>query len=700
MPSTAVTESELAAASLGLLARPASWPALALPAPSPALASASPWQGYWSARRAGPLGARASREVLAAALTAFGRRGERNGELLALAAIIEGYYVEEGALDPLDDWIAMLVARLPDDDGWPAPELEATVMACGIGIILRDQSHPLLARWAARGTELVRRMAPGACRLKLATFLVQYHLWRGEFTRTALIVDALPGLDVAGLPPGEALVWLESIAAHARFTAQFERGRAAVDAGLALASAHGLAQHDYALHAHGAALALAQCDAAAAEHYLDGMRPVLDRASQVDQTHYWHFHAGLALLRGDAPRAIELARAALANSAEIGGAYRQALHRLSLGQALLQAGRHDEALPQVDAAARIAEGISAGIVEFTARLLRAACLVEAGQAPAAHRCLRVALAQGARHDYRATAGWWQADVVGRLAHEAIAHGIETAYVARLVRTHALPCRDPTLQHWPWVLRLHAFGRFEAVLGDTRLASGSGRTAQRPLDLLRALLAHGGSALPVVKAMQWLWPDAEAAAQRNAFDVVLLRLRRLLGDSGSALHLEGGRLSLDEGSVWSDVGALHALMQRIGSAHGASLETLQHWGRQLLELMRGPFLAGEDADWAVAARERYRQRFVVTVAQLAAHIEPLAPSAAIALYDRALDLEPLAESLTRRLMRLHAARGDHAEALRAWRSSCAMLAADSGLRPARESLTLAAELGLPVAAVAH
>ena len=95
---------------------------------------------------------------------------------------------------------------------------------------------------------------------------------------------------------------------------------------------------------------------------------------------------------------------------------------------------------------------------------------------------------------------------------------------------------------------------------------------------------------------------------------------------------------------------------------------------MLELMRGPFLPELDAGWIQAARDRYRQRFVVTVAQLAAHMEPLDPLAAIRLYQRAIDIDPLAESLTRRLMRLHVQRGDQAEALRVLRVCSSMQAA--------------------------
>jgi LuxR family transcriptional regulator, maltose regulon positive regulatory protein len=690
-----LSEEDLAASCLALLARPSLWESLSLPPATRASAETRPWATYWAARLDTSLDVLEARALLTAARESFRRHHNPIGEWLCLAAIIEGFYIDEGPLDPLDGWIAALQSSLPDNGAWPSAELEARVIACGVGILLRDQAHPLLAQWAQRGPALMRQLQPGAGRLKLATFLAQYHLWRGEFSLTAVIVDALPGLDMAGLLPAEALVWLETVANHARCAAEPARGQAAVEAALQLVRKHGLRQHRYALHAHGAALALAAQDAPAARIHLEAMRPVLDGGVQADQTHYWHFLAGLSLLEGDTARAVELARTALGNSDEIGGPYRGAIHLLSLGQAQLRAGEPGAALENLDRAHALAAQIDAGLLAFSAAMMRAAALLVLGRAPEAHETLVIALADGVRRDFRTLAGWWMPDVVARLAQFAIEHDIEVAYVSRLVRRHRLAGPDPALAAWPWPLVLHGFGRFEARCHEQSLTHTGGKTAQRPLDLLRALLAHGPSPLPVATAMNWLWPEADPAAQRKAFDVALLRLRRLLDDP-RLVRLEGGHLSLDERWAWSDVGALHALMQRIGSAHGAPLSQLQQWGSQLLRLMRGPFLVGEDADWVQGARQRYLQRFVITVAQLAAHMEPLDSGASIQLYERALDIEPLAETLSRRLMQLHASRGDRAEALRAWRACSTMLRVSAGLQPSAETTRLATALGLLVA----
>ena len=67
-----------------------------------------------------------SRALLEAAFDRFSAQGERLGELLCLAAIIESFYVDEGPLEPLDGWIERLGHCLPDGHGrpaWPSDEL-------------------------------------------------------------------------------------------------------------------------------------------------------------------------------------------------------------------------------------------------------------------------------------------------------------------------------------------------------------------------------------------------------------------------------------------------------------------------------------------------------------------------------------------------------------------------------------------------
>jgi LuxR family maltose regulon positive regulatory protein len=683
-------EELLAAAAISLLAQPRLWSGLKLPPATQAGAAQRPWSTYWSARLDPALDPASARAAYAAVLARFDSVHERDGALLALAALIETYYLDETALQPLDGWVGDLQRRLPDDGAWTSAELQAQVMACGLAITLRDQAHPLLARWATQGPALLRQLAPGAVRLKLATFLLQYHIWRGEFGQTGLIVDTLPGLVPDGVLPAEALVWHESVASHARFTGQHERAADAIAAALELLRRHGLQRHAYALHAHGAAIELAAGNAEAAARHLQAMRPVLEEQAQADQTHYWHMHAGWHLLRGDAGQALAAAQMALSNSQEIGGPYRTAAHQCSLGTAWLAHGDAAAALPPLRAALAAAQSIGATLMVFTAGLLLSQALEHSGDQPGADAALRDAMAVGAMQDPVTTSGWWCPDWLAQRMARALHLGIEPAFARRFARRAGLACPDPALSAWPWPLRVYAFGEWRIEQEERPLAAPGGRPQQRPFDLLRALLAHDGQALRVGTALEWLWPESEHDAQRKAFDAALLRLRRLLGDD-SLLRLEGGQLLLDRTRVWSDVAALGTLADQAEATTG--LAECMQLAQRVLSLVRGPFLPDAESPWAMAARERCRRRFVRTIAHLAQGIETQAPEQAAHLYERALDVDPLAESLHRHLMQLFERGGEHAEALRAWRHCKAMLQLAAGLAPSAETQALARRLGL-------
>lgn len=687
-----ITEAELAAVAPSLYSRPALWPDVQLPPDARSRVHGSPWTAYWALRMGTLADPAADRAVLEDAWSAFETRGDRLGALLAIAGAIDTYYYDETELEPLDAWIDRLDRALRRSvPPWPNAECGAEVMACGSGILLRQPAHPRLAEWAAQAPRALPHLAHGPSRIKYAAFVVQYHLWRGDFAASAVVVDALPGVDLSRLRPPEALLWLQGVAAHARFTAGFERGRAAVREALALIERHGLATQAYAAHAHGAALALAEHDADAAARHLEAMRATLAGRPQADQTHYWHMSAGLALLRGEPQTAVALARSTLEQSRDIGGPYRSAAHHLSLAGALLAAGDMTGALAEARATMEGAHSIEAALSLFSAGLLASHALDALGQPAEAERWLAESMALGAARDYAITGGWWQPEVVAGRVARALAARIEPRYAQRLARRARLRCPDPALEAWPWALVLHGFGSFAVWRDGEALTASGARAPQRPLDLLRALLAHGGVALPVATALDWLWPDADHEQQRKAFDAALLRLRRLLGDD-SLLLLDGGQLLLDRTRCWSDVAALAE--HDASPAAGDDTAALLARADRLLHLVPGPLLDGLDTPWALGARERARRRFVLALAPIAERLEAQAPREACRLYERALQTDPLAESLARRLIAAQLVQGQRAEALRAWHHCKAMLALH-GTAMSGETLALARQAGFPL-----
>ncbi|MFC4158435.1 bacterial transcriptional activator domain-containing protein [Chitinimonas lacunae] len=679
-----------------LLAQPERWRTLAVPSVTDTeRARLLPWSTYWQSLLAVQQPPDEARRLLEAAYQTFCAQGDPLGKLLGCAAVIETFHDDEESLAPLDDWIATLLKCLPTDEGWLSPEVEVQVMACGIAVLLRDQSHPLLTRWAERGEILLRKLPRGLQRLRLANFLLQHYIWRGNFGKSGAIIDAVnSSVADGGLKPIEAIHWYQSVATYCRFVADHERGLAAVEAGLPLCREAAAPHQAYALNSKGVSIALSAHDADRAEHYLEAMRPFVETATPGDQTHYWNLRTGLTLLRGELKTALEYARTTLINSGEIGGAYRTAVHHVSLALVLLARGEAEPALQQFEAAGAIGERIDAGLLRFSCALLGSACLARMGYEDEADARLATALKLGAHEQYLTTSAWWLPNVVAERCARALALDLEPTYVRRLIRYRQLRNPDPTLEQWPCQAHLHAFGSFSLQLRGEPLTFGA-KAQNKPLELLKLLLANGGRPLGVARVMECLWPEAEGEARRKSFDAALLRLRRLLDDA-PVVNLDGGKLGLQDDSVWSDVHAFLSLAETIDRSEEADAPRLNTQATRLLALYRAPFLEHEEAPWALEARERLRKRFVGTVDRLGARLEVLGlAEETVRLYERATDADPLAESLYRRLMGVYLRLGRQAEALRTYRRCRDMLSILLGIRPSAETERLAREISAAV-----
>jgi adenylate cyclase len=212
------------------------------------------------------------------------------------------------------------------------------------------------------------------------------------------------------------------------------------------------------------------------------------------------------------------------------------------------------------------------------------------------------------------------------------------------------------------VRVQALGRFAVEVRGKPLASAP-RTARRPLELLQALIASGGVDVPETRLSETLWPDADGDRAHRAFATTLHRLRRLLGHE--SLSLRQGRLTLEPRYCWVDALAFlyasEALADDDATTGTALLESaLAHYQGAFLE-------GGPELGAVLAMRERLRALFVQRALRLGRLLEGADRRAeAVAMYERALALEPAAEALCRALMHGCLGTGRAGEAIEAYR----------------------------------
>jgi DNA-binding SARP family transcriptional activator len=242
------------------------------------------------------------------------------------------------------------------------------------------------------------------------------------------------------------------------------------------------------------------------------------------------------------------------------------------------------------------------------------------------------------------------------------------------------------------LRVRVLGGFELIRDEQPIVF-TGKAQQRPLDLLKLLLALGGNEVDSQQLMAALWPEADGAAAKTSFDTTLFRLRKLL-DVDDVLVLVAGKLSLARSLAWTDVWALDKVLetaQRIGETNAAD-GSAAHIARRLLDAYPGPLLGAEESLWIAKPRDALRARFVRTLLRLGEQLERQADWAtAIDVYRRGLEADNLAESFYRGLMRALAATGDQAEALNAFRRCRELLSIVLGIKPSAETEHLQREI---------
>jgi two-component SAPR family response regulator len=224
--------------------------------------------------------------------------------------------------------------------------------------------------------------------------------------------------------------------------------------------------------------------------------------------------------------------------------------------------------------------------------------------------------------------------------------------------------------------------------DGEVLHVEGKAQRKPIELIKVLVALGGSDVPANKLIDVLWPTPSDGDGQKALDITVHRVRKLLG-SDDAVKVTDRRASLNPQMVWIDVWALERKLAPLIPAVNAArpdIALLEAAAPQVLTLYRGHFLTGETEEpWQIPLRNRLAGRFQRFVLRLGEHWEAnQAWARAGELYQRAIELDPLAEIFYRRHMICLRAQGQRAEAMEVFRRCRQTLSVVLGVTPSTET----------------
>jgi LuxR family maltose regulon positive regulatory protein len=596
--------------------------------------------------------------------------------------VLQTYQLDWFEFSTLDWWIEEffeLRRRYPD---YPASEVEIELLTLSACLWYGRPGTRELWQLIERAYELVHVCADPGQRLLLANNVSLCCSFKGALGRNRYLVETLDPLrEFQGAPPFAVNAWRFAAAMHHWMVGRARDCLEIVNTALSLSRTTGMHVWDFLFYAQGAYASLSLGDIDAAEGFLHRMNEIRRPQARSESGQFHYLSALLATQEGDLDGACYHAGRGLGLAENYSGPFTTAVTRIALATAQSLRGDRREADRHLAAARVIASEMDSCYLEWLAGMTEAVIADASGNLAEVEDKLRPALALDRRVGGHSLAAFCGPQRLARLYGVALAAGIEVEHVREMIRRLELvPPESPVLpETWPWPVRIQALGRFEISLADQPLQF-TGKAQQKPLQLLKVLLAFGGRSVSENQIAAALWPDTEGDLASQAFATTLHRLRKLLGRDG-ALRLENHCLSLDARYVWVDVWAFE---RGVAEARTQSPERLA----APLRLYQGPLFVEEAESWVLTRREHLRTLYLREVERLGTFFENAARwDAAAEWYLRAIGCHPLTESLHRGLMRSYVGQGRRAEALTAYQHCRHILLKDLGVSPSRETQAL-------------
>jgi DNA-binding SARP family transcriptional activator len=660
-----------------------------------------PWLLYWKGVGVLYFSPAESTAYFEDALRKFEKRADAFGVFAAWSGAVDSILAALIDYTSLDAWTSLL-PRLLERYGDLPPGVIGDQVTCGMFKALSFRQFPRadLAYWTHRALAMAQTSTDTWFMdtwLKVATataFFYCHQTKKGDFHEAEMSLASLR--EILKRPDANPLmrIWVDWMEGTLSFYLSMpERCMRVVSEGLAFAESTGVHMLDSVFLGYSALSALHLGDFDTANRFLGRMAASMGTKRGFLSVLFDLVAGCEALHRRDLGKAVFHAKECLRQTEETGNRIDLPACHLLLAHAHHELHEEEEAARHLTQARRTGSDIESHHILWLSDLTDAYFRLDRNDEASAIAVLREGLKMGRERGFVGSI-FWLPCLFEKVAAKALEEGIEVDYIRDLIRRHRLvpDPANPVLEQWPWPVKVYTLGRF-GLLADDRPVEFGRKVQQRPLSLLKALIALGGRDVSEARLAELLWPDADGDMAHHSFTVALSRLRKILGKE-EALVLKEGRLSLSNRHCWVDAWAFERFLGQVEKAgkDGKGPEAIRNLGKGL-SFYRGSFLPSEEMSWAVSRREKLRSGFLGAVAHLGRwHEEQGKWDEAASCYGKGLEADDLAEELYRRLMVCHLRQGQEAKALSVYRRCRKMLSSVLGVEPSAETRAIAASLG--------
>jgi DNA-binding SARP family transcriptional activator len=632
-----------------------------------------PWLLYWSGaaqigRAPGP-----ARDRLQQAYALATAKAQSICRAQSVAGIIETIFLEYSDFARLDPWIEILHSLLTSLT-FPDSDSELRVYAALVGAVLQRQGNPpAMHAYVEHTFALIAKASNSNLKIAAATHLLRYGVLVGRMTvakrALAMAQPILAGPDVTSLRKGlceQFVAWYYlnvPLEGHAREVIQRIERRGKEDhlpelRRFAVISSYWVE--------------MSHLRVAEAARWLQIFESVINPASAYDAGCLAEIKAWSCMASGDAATAMYHAAEAVAWFDQAGSCWHRIFSRGVISWVCAENKDNDQAVRWLNEARSLAR--EASIDALDVQFDQVDAMIGDHSDERLRPLLARFLSSAAEHGTGLPLRFFPT-VAPRLCALALKLDVSRSYTRALIRTWKWRSEDPTLDDWPWPVRIYTLGRFELYVRDERV-NFSGHAPRKVLLLLKALMCLGVSSIRDRRLISAVWPGEDTEAGKASFHVTLHRLRKLL-QHPDAIAVEDGVVTLNTEVCWIDAVAFERLLDTPDSPERVN---------RAIALYRGNLLPEDDEErWSTSYREKLRRNFLHQVLRIGTALEASEQwQPAIELYQRALDADNLVESFYQGLMRCYWGLDRRCEAISVYQRMRRLLSVTLGLEPSAAS----------------
>ena len=644
---------------------------------------------YWLGVSRLPVDQSSARDYFKKALYIFEAQKDNVMMCLSLCGMLDAISYGLGGFEQIDQWLVYLENCSREYDHLPNGEVKSRLTASALlALVLRYPDHPEFKIWTERGMAIIESTAPADIKSQIIMPLLMHRLFIGNLTEGEYFITRYQEIVESGDISPLARITLKDLESfYLWLSGNFAQCRDKVDEALALSSKTGIYILSPIIIAHGIAGALSRGDLKAANEMFEKQSTYAQSSTCMMRESRNTLLSWMAIMEKDLSKAQFMADSAVSVAEETGMPTTAPISLLGQAIAKHLAGKDDKAQKSLEKSFSICQRLESRQIEFACYLTQAEFALNDGNDALLYSALKKAMTIGKERQYINT--WlWRTDVMVMLCCKALEAGIEVSYVQDLIRMRKLVPDKPPLEieNWPWTIKIYVLGRFE-IVADGKPIKFTQKVQEKPLALLKTIIALGGRDVSIDRIADILWPDAEGDTAHGNFKTTLHRLRRMLGHH-QAIYQNSGSITLDQRYFWVDVWMFErstslADLTWQSARNEKDLEKAVKLTQRALDLYQGPIFASNE-DMAIGLREYLHHRFIRGLEQLAMYWQNRSENEkAIAFYERGLKEDDLVESFYYGIMACSHCLGKRAKALDTYERCKKIMLKTLGIPPSKK-----------------